>query len=309
MLLTILGLALFESISSIDNAVINAEVLSKMSERARRWFLFYGIIIAVVLVRFLLPIGILWATNPSISPYDLTMAMFSDTEIVKDAMEKSAPLLLSAGGVFLIFLFFHWLFLEPKRFGLVGEKFFYAKGIWFYAVVSVILLAITWFAISKEALMAFSVAAGSTVFFITHGFRQNAEAREKEIIEGSKNSNISDLSKLLYLEVIDASFSIDGVIGAFAFTFFIPLIVLGNGLGAIIVREVTVRNIENVKKYVFLKNGAMYSIFFLGIVMLLEAFGVAVPAYVSPLATFACIGFFFWKSRRELQGAKAAGPA
>ena len=146
-------------------------------------------------------------------------------------------------------------------------------------------------------------------FLLAHGFRQNAEAREKEIIEGSKNSNISDLSKLLYLEVIDASFSIDGVIGAFAFTFFIPLIVLGNGLGAIIVREVTVRNIENVKKYVFLKNGAMYSIFFLGIVMLLEAFGVAVPAYVSPLATFACIGFFFWKSRRELQGAKAAGPA
>jgi len=307
-LFTIIGLALFESISSIDNAVINAEVLSKTSERARRWFLFYGIIIAVVFVRFLLPVAILWATNPGLSPYDLAMAMFSDSGTVKDAMEKSSPLLLSAGGVFLIFLFFHWLFLEPKKFGLAGERFFYAKGIWFYAAVSAILLAITWFAINREALMAFAAAAGSTAFFITHGFRQSAEAREKEMLAGSANSDMNDVSKLLYLEVIDATFSIDGVIGAFAFTFFIPLILIGNGLGAIIVRTITIRNIENVKKYVFLKNGAMYSIFFLGSVMLLEAFGVAVPVYASPLVTFACIGFFFWKSLAETKGSSGKAP-
>jgi hypothetical protein len=307
--LTILGLALFESISSIDNAVINAEVLSKTSERARRWFLFYGIIIAVVVVRFALPVAILWAANPGLSLYDLAMAMFSDSGSVRDAMEKSAPLLLSAGGVFLIFLFFHWLFLEPKKFGLAGERFFYGKGIWFYAAISVILLAITWFAINREPLMAFAAVAGSTAFFITHGFRQSAEAREKEMMDGSADSSMGDISKLLYLEVIDATFSIDGVIGAFAFTFFIPLILIGNGLGAIIVRTITIRNIENVKKYVFLKNGAMYSIFFLGLVMLLGAFGMAIPEYISPIVTFACIGFFFWKSRRELEGAKAAGPA
>lgn len=308
MLLTILGLALFESISSIDNAVINAEVLSRTSERARRWFLVYGIIIAVLVVRFLLPTAMLWVANPGLSPYDLTMAMFSNNSSVMDAMEKGSPLLLSAGGVFLIFLFFHWLFLEPKRFGLAGERFFYSRGIWFYSVVSVLLLAITWFAINRNALLAFSAVAGSTAFFITHGFRQNAEAKEKEMINGG-NSRMGDLSKLLYLEVIDAAFSIDGVIGAFAFTLFIPLILIGNGLGALIVRELTVKNIENVKKYVFLKNGAMYSILFLGSVMLLDAFGMAIPEYISPVVTFACIGFFFWKSRRELEGAKAASPA
>jgi hypothetical protein len=312
MLLTIFGLALFESISSIDNAVINAEVLSKMSERARRWFLFYGIIIAVVVVRFMLPTAMLWIANPGLSPYDLTMAMFSGNGGVADAMEKGSPMLLTAGGVFLVFLFFHWLFLEPKRFGLAGERFFYDRGMWFYSVISVILLAITWFAINRDALMAFSAVAGSTAFFITHGFRQNAEAREREMMDSGQNPKavgLSDLSKLLYLEVIDAAFSIDGVIGAFAFTFFIPLILIGNGLGAIIVRELTVRNIENVRKYVFLKNGAMYSILFLGTVMLLDAFGIAIPQYISPIVTFACIGFFFWKSRRELDGAKAASPA
>ncbi len=309
MLLTIIGLALFESITSIDNAVINAEVLSKMSERARRWFLVYGILIAVVGVRFLLPTLMLWIANPSLNPYDLTMAMFSGDSSVAEAMEKGSSFLLLAGGVFLIFLFFHWLFLEPKRFGLIGERFFFRQGIWFYAVVSALLLAITWFAINKEPLLAFAAVTGSTVFFITHGFKQNAELREKEMLEGKGSSSMSDISKLLYLEVIDATFSIDGVIGAFAFTLFVPLILIGNGLGAFLVREITIRNIESIKKYVFLKNGAMYSILLLGAVMLLDGLGMAIPEYISPVATFACIGFFFLKSRRELEGGKAASPA
>jgi hypothetical protein len=84
---------------------------------------------------------------------------------------------------------------------------------------------------------------------------------------------MSDLSKIMYLEVIDATFSIDGVIGAFAFTLSIPLILIGNGVGAFVVREMTVKNVENVKKYVYLKNGGMYSILFLGAIMLLDSFG------------------------------------
>jgi hypothetical protein len=308
-LLIVIGLSIFEVVSSIDNAVINAEVLSKMGQKARRWFLLYGIIIAVFGVRFILPTLILWAANPSLSPVEVTTAMFSDGSEARGAIETSSPLLLVAGGVFLVFLFFHWLFLEPKKFGIAGEKFFYSQGVWFYAIVSILLLVIIWFAIQKDALMAFAAVVGSTVFFITHGFKQNAEMREKEMMEGNGSSNMSDISKLLYLEVIDATFSIDGVVGAFAFTLSIPLILLGNGLGALIVREVTIRNIENIKKYVFLKNGAMYSIFFLGSVMLLDSFGMDIPAFLPPLLTFACIGFFFWKSKRELEGAKAASPA
>ena len=88
---------------------------------------------------------------------------------------------------------------------------------------------------------------------------------------------------------------------AFAFTLSVPLILLGNGLGALLVRELTIRNIENIKKYVYLKNGAMYSILVLGIIMLLHSFSFHIPEYLSPLATFLIIGFFFWKSRLELR--------
>ena len=114
---------------------------------------------------------------------------------------------------------------------------------------------------------------------------------------------MSDISKLLYLEVIDATFSIDGVVGAFAFTLAIPLILIGNGIGAFVVREFTIRNIENVKKYVFLKNGAMYSILLLGCIMILDSFGFHIPAWLSPIATFSVVGYFFWKSQEHLKSA------
>jgi len=109
---------------------------------------------------------------------------------------------------------------------------------------------------------------------------------------------LTDLSKIFYLEVIDATFSIDGVLGAFAFTLSVPLILLGNGIGAIVVRQVTIGNIDRIKRYAYLKNGAMYSILFLGLIMLLDSFGVHIPSWVSPVVTFAVIGYFFLKSLR-----------
>ena len=145
--------------------------------------------------------------------------------------------------------------------------------------------------------MGFGAVVGSTLFFITHGFKQNAEEQEKKLL-GSAHS---DLSKLFFLEIIDTTFSIDGVLGAFAFTLSVPLILLGNGLGAFLVRELTLRNIENIKKYAYLKNGAMYSILVLGVVMILHSFHFYIPEYVSPLSTIVIIGFFFWKSKVELK--------
>ncbi len=297
--LTILGLAVFEAISSIDNAVINAEVLSKMSNWARRWFLLWGMFIAVFLVRLALPLAILWIANPTLPPDRLLTSIFSDDPAIAAAMEASAPYLLTAGGVFLVFLFFHWLFLETKNFGLKTEKFFLEQGVWFYAVVAILLSIITWFAMKRDPMMGFAAVIGSTVFFIVHGFKQNAEAREKEMLEGG-NSNLSDWSKIFYLEAIDATFSIDGVVGAFAYTMSVLLIMIGSGFGAILVRELTVRNIDSIKKYRYLKNGAMYSILALGTVMLLDAFGIDVPSFVTPLATFAIIGWFFFKSVKEM---------
>ena len=295
-ILIVFGLCLFETISSIDNAIINAQVLGTMSKRAKKWFLLWGLIFAVFLVRGLLPWLIVWVSTPTLGPLGALTATFSSDPRVLQAIEMSSPILLLGGGVFLLFLFLHWLFLEEKQYGLVGEKFFFNNGLWFFSIASIFLTLIVWFSLKINPLLALGAVVGSTAFFITHGFKQNAEKSEKNLMK----SHISDLSKILYLEIIDATFSIDGVLGAFAFTLAVPLIILGNGLGAFVVRQITVGNIERIKKYVFLKNGAMYSILFLGIIMICDGFGVSFPVWVSPVVTFGVVGYFLYKSRKHI---------
>ena len=293
-LLIIAGLCLFETITSIDNAIINAEVLSTMSQKARRWFLIWGLLFAVFVIRGALPWLIVWMSTPSLGPVGALTATFSSDPAVVAAIGQSAPILLIAGGTFLIFLFFHWLFLEEKAFGLRGERYIATKGVWFFAIVSILLAAIVWLALGKNPMMAFGAVIGSTAFFIVHGFRQNAEEQERKMVSG----NITDVSKIFYLEIIDATFSIDGVLGAFAFTMAVPLIIIGNGIGAFIVREITIRNVDSIKKYRYLKNGAMYSIFCLGIIMILDSFGFEIPSFVSPIITFGVVGYFLYMSIR-----------
>lgn len=115
---------------------------------------------------------------------------------------------------------------------------------------------------------------------------------------------ISAWSKILYLEILDASFSIDGVIGAFAFTISVPLILVGNGLGALVVREFTVRGINLISKFAYLKNGAMYSIGVLGGLMIVESFGYSLPFWIAPLNTFVILGVFLFLLLKETRMAE-----
>jgi uncharacterized protein len=167
--LIVAGLVLFETITSIDNAIINAEVLSTMSERAKRWFMTWGLIFAVFAVRGLLPWLIVWLSTPQLGPVGAFTATFSSDPLVITAIEQSAPMLLIGGGTFLIFLFFHWLFLEDKNFGLRGERYFSTKGVWFFALVSILLAALVWFALDRNPLMAFGAVVGSTAFLLSTG--------------------------------------------------------------------------------------------------------------------------------------------
>ncbi len=297
--LTIAGLALFESITSIDNAIINAEVLATMGQRARRWFLTWGILFAVFGVRGFLPWLIVFVMTPGLGPWDALTASLTGDPVAMRAIQDSSPVLMMGGSVFFIFLFFHWLFLEQKNYGIPAERIIARQGGWFYAVASILLTAIVWFAIDDRPVLAFGAVVGSTAFFITHGFRQHAEERERHLMSG--DAKISDLGKILYLEVIDLSFSVDGVIGAFAFTLSVPLILIGNGIGAVVVRQLTVYGVERIRSYAYLKNGAMYSILVLGCVMLAHAFDYHVPEWLSPLATFFIVGYFFWLSRRRIK--------
>ncbi len=299
MIFTVIGLALFEIISSIDNAVVNAEVLNTMNARSRRWFLLWGLLFAVFIVRGLLPWLIVWLATPGLGPIQAFTATFSNDPSIFESIHLASPILLTGGGIFLVLIFFNWLFQEQKEYGLRHERFFESKGIWFFAIASLILLSIVWLAGKQNFMMAFAAVAGSTVFFITHGFKQNAELAEAKLVDGS--SKLSDISKIIYLEIIDTTFSIDGVLGAFAFTLSVPLIIIGNGIGALVLRQLTVSNIETIKKYRYLKNGAMYSILVLGVIMLLDAFGAHIPEYISPLVTVIIVGYFFWKSKMALK--------
>ena len=183
--LIIAGLVLFETITSIDNAIINAEVLSTMSERAKRWFLTWGLLIAVFAIRGLLPWLMVWLSTQSLGPVEAFTATFSSNPLVLEAIEESAPILLTGGGTFLLFLFLHWLFLEGKNYGLRGERYIATKGVWFFAIVSILLAGLVWFALDEKPLMAFGAVVGSTAFFIVHGFRQNAELAETKMLHSS----------------------------------------------------------------------------------------------------------------------------
>jgi hypothetical protein len=264
-----------------------------MKQRARQWFLIWGVIFAVFVVRGFLPWIIVWFALPAIGPVGALTATFSSDPLVVKAVEASAPPLLLGGGIFLVLLFLHWLFLEPKNYGIPGERFFYQRGFWFYAVASILLATVVWFALRRSGMLAFAAVFGSTLFFITHGFKENAERKERQLAENP----MSDIAKILYLEIIDMTFSIDGVLGAFAFTLSVPLIAVGNGLGAVLVRQITVGNVERIRRYRFLKNGALYSILFLGIIMVCDGFGMELPQWASPIVTFAVVGFFLAKSR------------
>jgi hypothetical protein len=294
MLLTVLGLCIFETVSSVDNAIIDAEVLTTLKPKSRKWFLYYGFPLAVLLVRGVLPWMIVWIATPGISPIQALTAAFHSDPRTLTAIEHSAPYLLMGGGVFLVLLFFQWIFLEAKQYGLKGEQFLYTKGTPFFLFSLLLLLGVIWTALQRDPFLAVAAACGSTVFFILQGLKRSAQQNEKTLMQKGK---MSDMKKILYLEVIDATFSIDSVLGAFAFTLSVPLILLGNGLGALVVRLLTVGNIERIKKYRLLKNGAMYSIFCLGVIMLLGGFGMNVPEWVSPVVTITIIGFFCWRSK------------
>ena len=293
-LLVIVGLVLFEIVSSIDNAVINAGVLKNMSTRARKWFLTYGLFFAVFMVRGILPFGIVWLANPSIPFLEVIHLSFTDPVRSHELIEQGAPLLLIGGGIFLVLLFLNWIFNEAKTIAFGFEKFFLAQSIWFYAAASFLLVGIIGLAENKASYLSLAAAIGSSTFFIIHGLNQKAEEAEAKMLKETSGS--SDFSKLLLLLVIDAVFSIDGVVGAFAFTTSVPLILLGNGIGALVVRQITVGNIERIESLKLIKNGAMYSIGLLGCVMLLDAFKVHVPEWLSPLATLIIVGYFFWRS-------------
>ncbi len=302
----IIGLIVFEAVSSVDNAIVNAHMLRTMGARARKWFLIYGIFFAVFVARGILPLLIVWITTPDISLLGAVRSTFGGDGGAEEAIESSKYILLTGGGMFLILLYLHWLFLEKKDPYFVPDKLIKEHhGVWFFALSAILLVSVLYFT-REQPLAMIAAATGNAVFFILYGFRELAEKEEKKL----EKQGSSDLSKLMYLEVLDLSFSIDGIFGAFAFTTNIMLILIGNGIGALIVRELTIKGINKVAEYKWLKNGALTSIGFLGTFMILEALNVHIPEWLPTVVTCALVGITFWASHRHIkknQAKKNAG--
>jgi hypothetical protein len=272
-----------------------------MSPRARRWFLFWGILSAVFLMRGLLPFVIVWITAPDVGLMDAIRATFGNDEGARHAIESSAHILLTGGGMFLLLLYLHWLFLEKKDPYFAPDKLLKPHhGVWFFGLAALLLVGILW-VLRHDPIAMIAAATGNALFFILYGFRELAEKEEHAM----EQSGYSDLSKLLFLEILDASFSIDGIFGSFAFTTHIPLILIGNGIGALVVRDLTIRGIDKVARYRWIKNGAMTSIGCLGIFMIIESFGIALPEWLPTVITLSLVGVTFWESHRFLK--KEAG--
>ena len=294
----ILGLVVFEIVSSVDNAIINAHVLKTMSQKWRRIFLFWGILTAVFIIRGILPFLVVWLSVPELGFTGALQSVIHSSPEVAELLEERKGIILIGAGVFLLLIYLHWLFLEKKHPYFVPDKLIRPQhGVWFFAFTAVILVTLLYMA-RASAMLMLAAAIGNAIFFIMYGFREQA-AKQEEALHG--NSNMSDFSKLMYLEVLDASFSFDGVMGAFAFTTAIPLIFIGNGIGALIVRQLTVAGIERVSKYRWLKNGAMTSIGILGLIMIVESFGLDIPEYIPTLTTVGLVGLTFWKSSQFLK--------
>jgi len=297
----VLGLAIFEIISSVDNAIVNAHVLKTLPEKYRKIFLFWGLLFAVFVVRGILPFLIVWMANPALTIGGVMTAVFSNDPQIKEYLAASKPLLLLGGGSYLFFVFLSWLFLEEKKYAFLVEGFIHRQGVWFYAASSIFTVAVVYISLKINPTLALAATIGIAAFFITDGFKKNAEEQEKKMLT---SHSMSAWSKILYLEILDASFSIDGVIGAFAFTLSVPLILLGNGLGAFITREFTIKGINLISKFAYLKNGAMYSIGMLGTLMVAESFGKEYPFWLAPLNMLILIAIFLGLSIRELRQTK-----
>ena len=153
-LITIVGLLVLEVVQSVDNAIVNAHVLRTMGARARRWFLIYGILTAVVLVRGLLPLLIVWVSTEGISFPQAFRATFTSDPIASQAMAESAHILLAGGGIFLLLLYFHWLFLEEKDPFFWQDSWFSQRhGGWFYSVTALLTLGLVVLIPDKDTIL------------------------------------------------------------------------------------------------------------------------------------------------------------
>ena len=269
-----LVLILMEISLSFDNAIVNASILKHWNAFWKKIFLTIGILIAVFGMRLLFPLLIVaFTTNLSIiEVWSLALndpVQYSQ-KLVSHHIEVSA-----FGSMFLLLVFLNFLFDEEKEIYWIG-KFeqklaTFGKTKFISYIVSLVALFSFSLLVENEKMLDFIIAGlwGIGVYLSIHlmtHFLENSGENVKNLIKSGS------VAGFIYLEILDASFSFDGVIGAFAITKDIIIIMVGLGVGAMFVRSMTIYLVEKetLNEYVFLEHGAHYAIGILAFIMLLN---------------------------------------
>lgn len=315
-----LALAALEVSLSFDNAVVNARILKRMSEAWQKAFLTIGILIAVFGVRIILPIFLVAIAIGTNFGSVVDLALNNPTEY-GHKLEEAHTLIASFGGIFLLMIFLDYFF-ESRRIKWVPwvetklQKIGTLKNISPTIAVLALLGASRMVEVEEQPTVLAAGLSGLLIYLIIHSIDHLLQRSgvEKNIGKGTNQAFKAGLIGFIYLEVIDASFSLDGVIGAFAITNQILLIAIGLGIGALYVRTITVHMLRRgvLDEYRFIEHGAHYAIGVLALIMLVSL-KFEVPEVITGLAGLTIIITSVIMSRRatlrDRAGGKPAVPA
>lgn len=279
-------LVVLEVTFSFDNAVVNAAILTQMDEKWQKRFLTWGILFAVFGMRLIFPIAIVaFATGLGMGEV-VRMALDNPQTYTQHVTDSHAQI-AAFGGMFLLMVFLHFMFDGAKELHWISiiEKRLASLGkLESVEVVAAMSLLLVLQAFLPEAQRHDVLQAGTigVVLYVLIKSITALAAGDEASEAGIKSLAYNGFAGFFYLNMLDASFSLDGVIGAFAISKDIVIIMLGLGAGAMYVRSVTIYLVHKgtLGKYVFLEHGAHYGIGALAIIML-----VSIIVHVSEVIT------------------------
>ena len=311
MLWIIFVLSILEISLSFDNAVVNASVLKEMDDVWQRRFLTWGIAFAVFGMRIVFPLAIV-AIAAGIGPWEAVNLSLNDPQRYESIVSSAHVGIAGFGGAFLALVGSRFFFDLDKDVHWIAKLEDWLSSFARVPAIEVGLLLLTMFFISlmlpDEDALTFLVAGmlGIVTFIAVEGVSKWLEYSD-EIRRAAGATVRSGLGGFLYLNVLDASFSFDGVIGAFALSNNMIVIALGLSIGAFFVRSMTIHLVKKgtLAEYRFLEHGAFWAIIALGGIMLFSA-KFHIPETITGLIGAALIGLSLWWSIRHKKKEESA---
>lgn len=276
-------LVVLEVTFSFDNAVINSKVLARMSPFWQKLFLTVGIVFAVFIVRFLLPIVIVMLTSGNGFGEVIDMALHKPEEY-GETLHHAAPTIDAFGGTFLTMIGISYFMNRQKDIhwlGRIEKRLVRAGNYENFKVFVMLAVAMILYATVENDLKQTVLVASILGTMLHMGLEIFGTFFEKRQSQAAKLTGMAAFGSFMYLEILDASFSLDGVIGAFAITNDVLLIIAGLGAGAVWVRSLTVYLMRTgvLSKYRYMEHGAHWAILALGSVMLIKLYHIEPPEW------------------------------